>query len=118
MLVIGGGPAGSTAAALLARARPPRGGAGEGSASPLPHRRIAAAAQSAAVRAPRRRGRDRAHRHAQARRRVRVAGPRRVDHLPLRQCPRQVPVRHAYQVRRSEFDQVLLEERARKGRQP
>ena len=50
VLLIGGGPAGSTAATLLAEKGYRVTSAGKGTPPPLPHRRIPAAGQPAAVR--------------------------------------------------------------------
>ena len=84
--------------------------AGEGSASALPHRRIAAADEPADPRAPRRARAGARDRHVQARRRIPVSDDDRRDYNMFR-FERAIDPKfgYAFQVKREEFDQLLFE---------
>ncbi len=88
VLVIGGGPAGSTIATLLARRGYRVRRRREGSPPAVPHRRVAAAAQPAALRAARRARESRVDRDDQARRGVLLRRARPVAHLRLQRAAR------------------------------
>ncbi len=92
VVVVGGGPAGSIAATLLADARAPRRRARARAIPPLPHRRVAPVGDAAHPRHRRRHAADRAARlPAQARRHVPVGSPARAVELLVPRGPGRTP---------------------------
>ena len=116
VLVIGGGPAGSTIAALLADAGPRRGAAREGAPPALSHRRIAAARQRARCST----GSACASRSSASACRSTASSSSRpttstaATSSSPRPGTRSMP--YAWQVRRSEFDEMLFRHAAAQRR--
>ena len=115
VVVIGGGPGGSTISALLAQ-KGYASSCSKGAPSALPHRRIAAAAEHAAASsgsACSRRSSASACPSTAPSSISPAARPRRRPSISARHGTSRYP--NAYQVRRSEFDEILFRNARRKG---